>query len=143
MASRDKPPFCADHVGSLLRPPDLARARADFKAGRINAGVLRATEDDAIRGVIELQRAAGLRSVTDGEFRRTSWHMDFIYSLEGIEQVEGSSIHVQFRSAEGEYDYAPPAMRVSGRVRLPETIFAEAFTFLRDNASAQQTPKLT
>ncbi len=118
MPSRDKPPFRADHVGSLLRPPELARARADFKAGRIDAEALRTTEDDAIRGVIELQRAAGLKSVTDGEFRRTSWHMDFIYSLDGIEQVEGSSIHVQFRSAEGEYDYAPPAMRVSGRVGL-------------------------
>jgi 5-methyltetrahydropteroyltriglutamate--homocysteine methyltransferase len=143
MASRDKPPFRADHVGSLLRPPDLARARADYKAGRIDAAALRVTEDDAIRGVIELQRAAGLRSVTDGEFRRTSWHMDFIYSLDGIEQVQGSSIHVQFRNAEGEYDYAPPAMRVSGKVRLPDTIFADAFTFLRDNTSAQQTPKLT
>jgi 5-methyltetrahydropteroyltriglutamate--homocysteine methyltransferase len=143
MASRDKPPFRADHVGSLLRPPELARARAEFKAGSIDAAALRATEDDAIRGVIELQRAAGLQSVTDGEFRRTSWHMDFIYSLDGIEQVQGSSIHVQFRNAEGEYDYAPPAMRVSGRVGLSETIFADAFTFLRDNASAQQTPKLT
>jgi len=143
MPSRDKPPFRADHVGSLLRPPELTRARADFKAGRIDADALRATEDDAIRGVIELQRAAGLKSVTDGEFRRTSWHMDFIYSLDGIEQVEGSSIHVQFRSAEGEYDYAPPAMRVGGKVGLAETIFARAFSFLRDNASAQQTPKLT
>jgi 5-methyltetrahydropteroyltriglutamate--homocysteine methyltransferase len=143
MASRDKPPFRADHVGSLLRPPELARARAEFKAGSIDGAALRATEDDAIRGVIELQRAAGLQSVTDGEFRRTSWHMDFIYSLDGIEQVEGSSIHVQFRNAEGEYDYAPPAMRVSGRVGLTDTIFADAFTFLRDNASAQQTPKLT
>ncbi|MGZ4313112.1 MAG: 5-methyltetrahydropteroyltriglutamate--homocysteine S-methyltransferase [Solirubrobacteraceae bacterium] len=143
MASRDTPPFRADHVGSLLRPPDLARARADFKAGTIDRERLRAAEDEAIRGVIELQRAAGLRSVTDGEFRRTSWHMDFIYSLEGIEQVEGSSIHVHFRNAEGEYDYAPPAMRVTGKVGLNGTIFAEAFSFLRDNASAQQTPKLT
>jgi 5-methyltetrahydropteroyltriglutamate--homocysteine methyltransferase len=143
MASREKPPFRADHVGSLLRPPDLARARADFKAGRIDATALRTTEDDAIRGVIELQRAAGLRSVTDGEFRRTSWHMDFIYSLNGIEQVDGSSLHVQFRSEEGAYDYAPPAMRVSGKVGLADTIFAQAFAFLRDNASAQQTPKLT
>ncbi|MGZ4351713.1 MAG: 5-methyltetrahydropteroyltriglutamate--homocysteine S-methyltransferase [Solirubrobacteraceae bacterium] len=143
MASRDTPPFRADHVGSLLRPPDLARARADFKAGTIDRERLRAAEDEAIRGVIELQRAAGLRSVTDGEFRRTSWHMDFIYSLEGIEQVEGSSIHVHFRNAEGEYDYAPPAMRVAGKVGLNGTIFAEAFSFLRDNASAQQTPKLT
>jgi len=143
MASRDKPPFRADHVGSLLRPPDLARARADFKAGAIDREQLRTAEDEAIRGVIELQRAAGLRSVTDGEFRRTSWHMDFIYSLEGIEQVEGSSIHVHFRSADGEYDYAPPAMRVTGKVGLDGTIFADAFSFLRDNASAQQTPKLT
>ena len=143
MPSRDTPPFRADHVGSLLRPPDLARARADFRAGRIAGEALRAAEDEAIRGVIELQRSAGLRTVTDGEFRRTSWHMDFIYSLDGIKQVEGSSIHVQFRSAEGEYDYAPPAMRVSGRVGLSDTIFAEAFAFLRDNASAQQTPKLT
>ncbi|HYZ80958.1 MAG TPA: 5-methyltetrahydropteroyltriglutamate--homocysteine S-methyltransferase [Solirubrobacteraceae bacterium] len=143
MASRDTPPFRADHVGSLLRPPDLARARAGFKAGTIDREGLRAAEDEAIRGVIELQRAAGLRSVTDGEFRRTSWHMDFIYSLDGIEQVEGSSIHVHFRSAEGEYDYAPPAMRVTGKVGLDGTIFADAFSFLRDNAAAQQTPKLT
>jgi 5-methyltetrahydropteroyltriglutamate--homocysteine methyltransferase len=143
MPSRDTPPFRADHVGSLLRPPELARARAEFKAGRSDAEALRAAEDEAIRGVIELQRAAGLQSVTDGEFRRTSWHMDFIYSLDGVEQVEGESIHVQFRSAEGEYDYAPPAMRVSGRVGLPDTIFAGAFVFLRDNAGAEQTPKLT
>ena len=143
MPRRDTPPFRADHVGSLLRPPPLARARAQFKAGALDADELRTIEDDAIREVIELQRAAGLQAVTDGEFRRTSWHMDFIYQLGGIEQAEGESLHVQFRSAEGEYDYAPPAMRVSGRVGLPETIFADAFAFLRDNASAAQTPKLT
>jgi 5-methyltetrahydropteroyltriglutamate--homocysteine methyltransferase len=143
MASREIPPFRADHVGSLLRPPELARARADFKAGRIDEEDRRAAEDEAIRGVIELQRAAGLQTVTDGEFRRASWHMDFIYSLDGIEQVEGEAIHVQFRSDEGEYDYAPPAMRVNGKVTLADTIFADAFSFLRDNAAAQQTPKLT
>jgi 5-methyltetrahydropteroyltriglutamate--homocysteine methyltransferase len=143
MPSRDIPPFRADHVGSLLRPAELSRARAEFKAGTIDREALRTAEDEAIRGVIELQRAAGLQSVTDGEFRRTSWHMDFIYALDGIEQVEGESIHVQFRSDDGEYDYAPPAMRVSGKVGLTDTIFADAFSFLRDNASAQQTPKLT
>ncbi len=143
MPSRDTPPFRADHVGSLLRPPDLTRARADFKAGRIDSDELRAVEDDAILDVIALQRDAGLQTVTDGEFRRTSWHMDFIYALGGIEQVDGESIHVQFRSEEGEYDYAPPAMRVAGTVTLPETIFANAFTFLRENATAEQTPKLT
>jgi 5-methyltetrahydropteroyltriglutamate--homocysteine methyltransferase len=140
---REKPPFRADHVGSLLRPPELARARAEFKAGRIDADGLCDVEDEAIRGVIELQRAAGLQTVTDGEFRRTSWHMDFIYALQGIEQVEGETMHVQFRSADGEYDYAPPAMRVSGNVGLAETIFADAFRFLRDTAGPGQTPKLT
>jgi len=143
MPRRDTPPFRADHVGSLLRPPEVTQARAEFKAGQIDGQALRAVEDDAILGVIELQRAAGLQSVTDGEFRRTSWHMDFIYSLDGIEQVAGETIHVQFRSDEGEYDYAPPAMRVTDKVGLGETIFADAFTFLRDNAAASQTPKLT
>jgi 5-methyltetrahydropteroyltriglutamate--homocysteine methyltransferase len=143
MPSRDTPPFRADHVGSLLRPPDLRRARADFKAGRIDSDELRAVEDDAILNVMALQRDAGLQTVTDGEFRRTSWHMDFIYALGGIEQVDGESIHVQFRSDDGEYDYAPPAMRVGGTVTLPETIFANAFSFVRDNAKAGQTPKLT
>jgi 5-methyltetrahydropteroyltriglutamate--homocysteine methyltransferase len=118
-------------------------ARAAFKAGRIDAGELRAVEDEAIREAIALQRDAGLRTVTDGEFRRTSWHMDFIYSLGGVQQVEGQSIHVQFKNDEGEYDYAPPAMRVASRVTLPKTIFGEAFAFLRENASADQTPKLT
>jgi 5-methyltetrahydropteroyltriglutamate--homocysteine methyltransferase len=143
MPSRETPPFRADHVGSLLRPPDLTRARADFKAGRIDSDELRAVEDDAILTVMALQRDVGLQTVTDGEFRRSSWHMDFIYALGGIEQVDGESIHVQFRSDDGEYDYAPPAMRVGATVTLPETIFADAFSFVRDNAKAGQTPKLT
>jgi 5-methyltetrahydropteroyltriglutamate--homocysteine methyltransferase len=131
-------------VGSLLRPPELAKARARFKAGEVGAEALHEAEDQAIEDVIDLQRDAGLQSVTDGELRRTSWHMDFIYSLEGVEQVAGESIHVQFRNADGEYDYAPPAMRVTGKVALPETpIFADAFAFLRDHAHPGQTPKLT
>ncbi|HEX3802177.1 MAG TPA: 5-methyltetrahydropteroyltriglutamate--homocysteine S-methyltransferase [Solirubrobacteraceae bacterium] len=140
---RTVPPFRADHVGSLLRPPALTQARADFKAGRIDADALRAVEDAAILEAIELQRAVGLQSVTDGELRRTSWHMDFIYQLDGITQVQGESLHVQFKNEHGTYDYAPPAMRVSGKVGLPETIFADAFTFVRDHAHPGQTPKLT
>ena len=143
MPPRDTPPFRADHVGSLLRPPELTRARAAFKAAEIDADALRAAEDEAIRAVIALQRDAGLQTVTDGEFRRASWHMDFIYALEGIEQVEGENIHVQFRDADGELDYSPPAMRVVSPIGLPETIFADAFSFLRDNALPGQTPKLT
>ncbi len=143
MSIRTGPPFRADHVGSLLRPPELMRARGEFKAGRIGSETLRAAEDEAIRDVIELQARAGLRTVTDGEFRRTSWHMDFIYSLGGIEQVDGETIHVQFRSADGELEFSPPATHVSGTVTLPETIFAEAFEFLRDHDVPGQTPKLT
>ena len=143
MARRTRPPFRADHVGSLLRPPQLTDARAQFKAGALDAAGLRAVEDAAILDVIELQRAAGLQTVTDGELRRTSWHMDFIYQLGGVEQVEDEAIHVQFRSEEGEYDYAPPAMAITAPVTLPRTIFADAFGFLRDHAHPEQTPKLT
>jgi 5-methyltetrahydropteroyltriglutamate--homocysteine methyltransferase len=126
-----------------LRPPELTRARAQFRSGQITGDELRAVEDRAIEQVIDLQHAAGLRTVTDGEFRRTSWHMDFIYSLSGVEQVEGESLHVKFRNSDGQYDYAPPAMRVSSRVVLPETIFAAAFEFLREHAHPDQTAKLT
>ncbi len=143
MSTTDKPPFRADHVGSLLRPPALTQARAEFKAGRLDAAGLRAAEDAAILDVIELQRSAGLQTVTDGEFRRTSWHMDFIYQLDGISQVQGESLHVQFKNEQGTYDYAPPAMRVAGKVGLGHTIFADAFTFLREHAHPEQTPKLT
>ena len=102
MAHRTSPPFRGDHVGSLLRPERLRQARADHKAGTIDDAELRAVEDDAIREVVAQQRDVGLQDATDGEFRRTSWHMDFIYSLEGVSQVEGESLHVQFRNEEGE-----------------------------------------
>jgi 5-methyltetrahydropteroyltriglutamate--homocysteine methyltransferase len=141
--AHDQPPFRADHVGSLLRPGNLARARARFKAGEIDLDDLREVENEAILDVIELQRETGLRTVTDGEFRRTSWHMDFIYSLGGVEQVQGQSINVHFHSREGELDFNAPAMRVAERVSLPETIFADAFTFLREHAHSDQAPKLT
>lgn len=140
---RTVPPFRADHVGSLLRPPALTQGRADFKAGKIDADALRAIEDAAIIDVIELQHEAGLQSVTDGELRRTSWHMDFIYQLDGVTQVQGESLHVQFKNESGTYDYAPPAMRVSGKIGLRDTIFADAFSFVRDHARPGQTPKLT
>ena len=82
---RTTPPFRADHVGSLLRPPELLRAREDFAAGRATAdNFLRAVEDGAIREVVRMQEEVGLRAATDGEFRRASWHMDFIYALGGV-----------------------------------------------------------
>jgi 5-methyltetrahydropteroyltriglutamate--homocysteine methyltransferase len=142
MAWRDTPPFRADHVGSLLRPAALLKARDDHAAARIGDDELRAVEDDAIREVVRMQEDVGLQSATDGEFRRTSWHMDFIYQLGGIRQVEGESLHVHFRDEQGEYDYAPPAMKVAERVTLPKTIFGDAFEFLRDTVRTNR-PKLT
>ena len=90
MAARTNPPFRADHVGSLLRPPELLRGpRATTRPARIDADELRAVEDEAIRDVVRMQEEVGLRSATDGEFRRASWHMDFIYQLDGINAGPG------------------------------------------------------
>ena len=111
--------------------------------GEIDADALRGAEDEAIRDVIALQHEAGLQTVTDGEFRRSSWHMDFIYALEGVEQVEGESIHVQFRSADGELDFSPPAMRIAAPIRSRRRSSPTPSRFLRDNARPGQTPKLT
>ena len=97
---RTQPPFRADHVGSLLRPPELLRAREEFDQGQIDAEQLRSVEDDAIRHVVKMQRDVGLQSATDGEFRRSSWHMDFIYQLGGIERAPGN-LKVEFRNEEG------------------------------------------
>jgi 5-methyltetrahydropteroyltriglutamate--homocysteine methyltransferase len=142
MAARTAPPFRADHVGSLLRPPELLKARDDHAAGRIDDDQLEEVEDEAIRGAVAMQKEVGLQSATDGEFRRTSWHMDFIYQLGGVTQVEGESLHVHFRDEQGEYDYAPPAMHVAERVELRDTIFGHAFGFLHETVEGA-TPKLT
>ena len=85
--TRTKPPFRADHVGSLLRSPELLRAHEDFAEGRIPADELRGIEDEAIREVVRAQEEVGLQSATDGEFRRASWHMDFIYQFGGVEKA--------------------------------------------------------
>jgi 5-methyltetrahydropteroyltriglutamate--homocysteine methyltransferase len=143
MAEAARPPFRADHVGSLLRPPEVLHARDDFAAGRINAEQLEEVEDAAIREVIRMQGEVGLESVTDGEFRRESWHMDFIYSLGGIEKVHDDTIRVAFHNEQKNLEWAPPSAHVVDKVTLPKTIFADAFRFLRDNAGRGQTPKLT
>jgi 5-methyltetrahydropteroyltriglutamate--homocysteine methyltransferase len=143
MAQRVAPPFRADHVGSLLRPPELLAAREDHRAGRIGDIELRAAEDAAIRDAVKLQDDVGLRTVTDGEFRRASWHMDFIYSLDGISKVMDDTLHVQFRNERGTIEFAPPSLHVDGKVGLSRTIFGDAFEFLRSCASEAQTPKLT
>jgi 5-methyltetrahydropteroyltriglutamate--homocysteine methyltransferase len=141
MSPRTTPPFRADHVGSLLRPPALLKAREDFKAGSIDAEELEGIEDEAIRDVVRKQEGVGLQSATDGEFRRASWHMDFIYQLGGITTAQ-DHIKVQFRNAEGTIEFSPAALHVEERVALREPIFARAFTFLQDSVTTA-TPKLT
>ena len=140
--SAGRPPFRADHVGSLLRPPELLRTRDDFAAGRIGAGELRAVEDVAIREVVRMQQEVGLRAATDGELRRESWHMDFIYQLGGIKKVQDDTISVAFHNEQRNYEWAPPSAHVVAPVTLKQTIFGEAFGFLRDTATTA-VPKLT
>jgi 5-methyltetrahydropteroyltriglutamate--homocysteine methyltransferase len=141
MAPRETPPFRADHVGSLLRPPELLRAREDHAAGRIDAGELRAVEDEAIRKVVRMQEEVGLRSATDGELRRASWHMDFIYRLDGIER-EAGHISVKFFNEDGEIEFTPAALHVAGRLGVSETIFGDDFRFLQETVT-RSVPKLT
>src|SRR5881398_899560 len=128
---RTSPPFRADHVGSLLRPPELLRAREEFASGKLSAEELRSIEDNAIRDVVKMQRDVGLQSATDGEFRRASWHMDFIYQLGGIEKVMDSTLKVQFHNEQGDIEFAPPSMHVDSRIQLEHTIFGEAFEYLK------------
>jgi 5-methyltetrahydropteroyltriglutamate--homocysteine methyltransferase len=135
------PPFRADHVGSLLRPVRLLRARDDFAAGTITAAELRTVEDEEIVKVIAMQEEAGLQSATDGEFRRASWHMDFIYALGGVSKAPGN-MAVRFHNAAGDIEFTPAAIYVDGKIKLDQVIFAEAFTFLRDHVSTA-VPKVT
>ncbi len=137
-----RPPFRADHVGSLLRPPELLRARDDFAAGHIDADRLRIAEDAAIREVVRRQQDVGLQSATDGEFRRESWHMDFIYQLGGVRQVQDDTIRVIFRNEQKSYEWAPPSAHIVAPVTLPHTIFGDHFSFLADTATTA-LPKLT
>ena len=141
MPSRTSPPFRADHVGSLLRPPRLHQARDDFAAGRITADALRAVEDEEITRAVRMQEEVGLQSATDGEFRRASWHMDFIYALGGVAKAPGH-LAVKFHNAAGDIEYTPASIRVDGKLHIDDTIFGEDFTYLKSQVSTA-VPKLT
>ena len=138
---RTMPPFRADHVGSLLRPPALLKAREDFAQGRIDADELRAVEDEAIREAVRMQEDVGLQSATDGEFRRASWHMDFIYQLDGISQ-EAGHIAVKFFNEQGTVEFTPAALHVDGKLGVSKTIFGDHFRFLQETVESA-VPKLT
>ena len=133
------PPFRADHVGSFLRPAYLLAAREALKRGELTAEGLRAVEDRAIREVVQLQQGLGLRGITDGEYRRTFFHVDFLTQLEGV--AEKGGMPVKFHKAGGEIDYAPPVMQVTGKVRHSHSIQRRDFEFLR--SVTERTPKVT
>jgi 5-methyltetrahydropteroyltriglutamate--homocysteine methyltransferase len=138
---RTRPPFRADHVGSLLRPPQLLQARADFADGRLDADGLREAEDEAIREIVAMQEGVGLQSATDGEFRRESWHMDFIYQLDGITKEPGE-MKIKFHNEQGDIEFTPAALHVDGKLGVSETIFGDALSFLQ-GAVTKNVPKLT
>jgi 5-methyltetrahydropteroyltriglutamate--homocysteine methyltransferase len=137
---RTKPPFRADHVGSLLRPKALLQAREDNKTGRIPADALRRIEDAAIRDAVRMQEEVGLEAATDGEYRRASWHMDFLYQVGGVTRAQ-DNLTVRFHNEKGDLEFTPAALRVTGKLRLERCIFADAFQFLK--SATNLTPKLT
>jgi len=139
MTLRAAPPFRADHVGSFLRPKALLDARERFKSGTIGAAELREVEDAAIRDIVRFQEDLGLRGITDGEFRRTYFHIDFLTQLEGVE-IKGG-IAISFHSNAGNVDFAPPVMHVTGKVRHARPIQRRDFEFLRN--ATKRTPKVT
>src|SRR6478609_1772055 len=135
-----KPPFRADQVGSLLRPAELIEARAKAKRGEIDAAGLREVEDRCIRAAIAKQESLGLQAVTDGEFRRDWWHVDFLAGFDGVEGYAAPLV-VGFMDTEEQ----PPMIRVSGKVKRTRPIFVESFRFMKSavvNAS-RHTAKQT
>jgi 5-methyltetrahydropteroyltriglutamate--homocysteine methyltransferase len=137
--SRLNPPFRADHVGSLLRPQRLKDARERFQRNEITKDELRAVEDDAIREVVKKQESIGLQSITDGEFRRAFFHLDFLQRLQGV-AISGG-IAARFHTRDGEIDFAPPRVTVTGKLRHVQDIQTADFQFLQSVAT--RTPKVT
>src|SRR5580693_8847550 len=124
------PPFRADHVGSLLRPLELLQSRSEHEAGRLSAEELRRVEDEAIRDAVRMQEEIGLQGVTDGEFRRGSWHMDFLYQIGGVAKTD-QKLRIQFRNEAGPVEAALGAFRIGGKLTLEKTIFAGDFAYLK------------
>ena len=140
MAPRTTPPFRADHVGSLLRPQELHDAREKKKKGEISAEALRQVEDKCIRKAVKMQEDIGFQVATDGEFRRTFWHVDFLEQFGNVTVVP-PSIKASFHTHSGDIHFAPPGIRVDGKLSRPHPIFVDHFKFLK--SVTKVTPKIT
>jgi 5-methyltetrahydropteroyltriglutamate--homocysteine methyltransferase len=137
---RTTPPFRADHVGSFLRPQRLLEARARHERGEITTETLREVEDAAITDVVRRQEEVGLRGITDGEFRRTFFHVDFLERLDGVVVTDGA-FTATFRRDDGtEVGFRPPTMRVNAPIRHGRSIQGRDFEFLQSVTS--RTPKV-
>jgi 5-methyltetrahydropteroyltriglutamate--homocysteine methyltransferase len=143
MPDRTKPPFRADHVGSLIRPDALIAAREAGAKGELPPAELLRIQHEAIREVVRLQQEAGLKLATDGEYNRFSWQRDFLLKIGNVRSME-SKLTVRFHSAAGTRDHTPPSMQVAGKLSLPSGgIFVDDFKFLASVAPAGVTPKIT
>jgi len=140
MQARLKPPYRADHVGSLIRPDALIGARQAAEKGEIAPAELTRIQHDAIRDVVRLQEDIGLKLATDGEYNRTFWQRDFLLKFSNVRQV-AAKLTVRFHSAAGTRDHAPPSLQVTGKLGRPAGIFVEDFKFLK--SVAHGTPKIT
>ena len=138
MTTNGKPPFRADHVGSLLRPQSVLDARERRKRGEISAEDLREVEDAAIADIVKSQEDVGLEAITDGEFRREMFHVDFLQNLSGVAVTGG--LAVKFRSNDGEREFAPPKLEVVGRIERTREIAVSDFKYLKSKVG--KTPKL-
>jgi 5-methyltetrahydropteroyltriglutamate--homocysteine methyltransferase len=134
-----RPPFRADHVGSLLRPPELKRAREEFKGGKLSRAGLTEIENASIRKAVALQEAAGLHSVTDGEFRRAFWHVDFLTGFDGIVATQGQYA-LKFHGEGGAESETKSMMVVTGKVKRSRPVMVEHFRFLK--STTKKTAKL-
>src|SRR6202167_1563700 len=133
---RTKAPSRADHVGSLLRPAALKEAREKRAKGEIGADELKAVEDREIKDIIKKQEAAGLPSVTDGEFRRSWWHLDFLWGLDGVEK-HGMDSGIAFAAVTTRNE----GIKVTGKIGFSSHPMLEHFKFLKANTT--RTPKMT
>jgi 5-methyltetrahydropteroyltriglutamate--homocysteine methyltransferase len=139
---RTKPPYRADHVGSLIRPDALIKAREQAEQKTIPEAELKRIQQAAIRDVVRMQEELGLQLATDGEYNRHSWHRDFMLKFQNVRMMP-SKLTVRFHSADGDRLHSPPTMQVTGKLARPNGggIFVDDFKFLASIARA--TPKIT
>ena len=135
MKTIERPPFRTEHVGSLLRPPELLEARLKAKKNELDKEELRAVQDRCVSRIVAKQESLGLPVVTDGEFRRDWWHIDFLDALEGVDSVAGEAL-LGFGG-----DEQPMTLRVTGKIRRRAPVLVEHFKFLA--SVARVTPKIS